>query len=181
MIKITSGYLKNKSFHAPDGLSTRPTSSKVREALFNILGSRIEDSTWLDLFSGSGSIGFEAISRYAKEVTFIENEKNAFFNLKKNIELLDLKNKSKLFKTDSIQYISKTNDSYDFIFIDPPYNSNLYEKSFEILNKKNNLLNDNGLLIHLGLMQSIVWQKDNTVKLQPACLLQEIYADFLPT
>ncbi|MFN8672380.1 MAG: 16S rRNA (guanine(966)-N(2))-methyltransferase RsmD [Candidatus Sericytochromatia bacterium] len=146
MIKITGGKLKGRSFKPPNGMNTRPTSAKVREAIFNILNADVLDSVWLDLFAGSGSISFEAISRGAKEVYAIEQDKQAFTCLKNNVENLALKEVLKIFKTDSITFLNKLDYKFDIIFIDPPYASDLYIKTMGILNKKE-LLNPNGLVL----------------------------------
>lgn len=147
MIKIIAGALKGKTIKAPTGDSTRPTSSKVRESIFSIIGSYIDNSVWLDLFAGSGSVGFEAISRGAKEVTFIEKDAYAYKALIKNVDLIGISEKAKTIRTDSTLFFKKCISSYDFIFIDPPYMSDLYQKVFESLNKKPAILNEDGFLI----------------------------------
>lgn len=147
MIKIIAGALKGKTIKAPSGDSTRPTSSKVRESIFSIIGFHVDDSVWLDLFAGSGSVGFEAISRGAKEVTFIEKDAYAYKALVKNVDLIGISEKAKTIRTDSTLFLKKCVSSYDFIFIDPPYMSDLYKKVFDSLNKNPAILNEDGFLI----------------------------------
>lgn len=147
MIKITGGELKGRLINTNSGLTTRPTGSKIREALFSIIGEKIIDSSFLDLFGGSGIVGIEAISRHALNVTFTELDFLAFNLIKKNIDQLNISEKVNLVKGDSIKFLDKCEKSFDFIFIDPPYNSDLYQKSFSIISKKLSVLNPKGILI----------------------------------
>lgn len=147
MIKITGGELKGRSISSNSGLTTRPTGAKVREALFNIIGNNTEQSKWLDLFGGTGIIGIEAISRKAENVTFTEIDYSAFNLLKKNISNLNITKKCSLIKGDAIKFLANSNDNFDFIFIDPPYASDLYQKAFDLISKKPQILQSEGILI----------------------------------
>jgi len=146
MLKITGGSFKGHSIKTLSGLKTRPTNSKVREAIFNILQTNIINTSWLDLFAGIGSIGIEALSRGAKDVTFIDFDYSAFSCLKQNTSIFE-KEKVKLIKKDSIRFLSDCRESFDIIFLDPPYDSKYYEETFSIINKNTHLLNPNGFFI----------------------------------
>ena len=134
---------------------TRPTSSKVREAIINILGSKLEEASWLDLCSGSGAMACEAIQKGAKRILAIENKRETAKICKKNlidvsntmdhsidIEVICIELISFLRKGPKHKKIEFSNDSkgpdlkFDFVFLDPPYESGLYELSQELLFSK---------------------------------------------
>ena len=116
MIKLTGGTLKGHVIKTIPGNKTRPTSAKVREAIFNIFGNKINNKIWLDLFGGTGSVGMEALSRGIQIAVFVEKEYNAFNCIKNNISILNLVSKSVLVKKDSINYLKDCQESFDFIF-----------------------------------------------------------------
>lgn len=146
MIIITGGKLKSHRIKTLEGLNTRPTSSKVRESIFNIIQFDIEKSTWLDCFSGSGIIGIEALSRGADKVTFVEKNPKAYSIILENIKKLNLSEYSDTYKIDIIKFMKENNTKYDFIYLDPPYQSNYYQEISDIFQNKD-FLNENGILI----------------------------------
>lgn len=118
---IISGKFKSLALTAPKGLSTRPTSSKMREAVFNICQNVIENASILDLFSGSGAIGLEAISRGASQATFVEKDPHALKALKTNIQKLGVTQQTTILPLDVLQALKKLRIPFDLIYIDPPY------------------------------------------------------------
>ena len=154
-MRIISGYLKGKKINLPKDKKTRPLRDLVKESIFNILthsnkiNSKIENALILDLFSGSGSFGLECISRGAKKVFFNENYPEALKILEKNITLLDCKDKVEILDFDCFDlesYINRFSDSFDVVFMDPPFN----EKKINLLLKiliDSKLLKQNGLII----------------------------------
>lgn len=144
-MRITAGKFKNKQIKTIESDLIRPTLSKIRESLFNVLQTEIENTTFLDLFAGSGIVGIEAASRGAKEVIFIEKNPKHYKLLKENLKNIEFKNKT--FLADSINLIEKFNKNYfDIIFSDPPYKTDLNNKILKIISEKN-LLKENGWLI----------------------------------
>ena len=128
-MNITAGIYKGRRIIAPDEKITRPTLSKTRMGIFNslysILGS-FENKTFLDVFGGSGIMGLEALSRGFKGVKVYEINKKSAEIIKKNYSSLGLK--ADLEVGDSIKLLAKTNEFYDVIYIDPPYQSGIYEE-----------------------------------------------------
>lgn len=121
-MRIAGGTLKGRELKSPKGGKTRPTSSKVRESLFNILQNEIEGATFLDLFAGSGSMGIEALSRGAEAATFIEKEKMAATVLRENLKNLGLE--ARLIQADvfaAVPRLVKKGDTFTIIYADPPY------------------------------------------------------------
>ncbi len=128
MLRIISGNAKGRHLKVPAGTRIRPTSDKVRESLFNIIGSdRIRDAALLDLFSGSGAVGIEAISRGARCATFIDNNFSHIRIIKENIKTCGFEKSSTVIFGDVISVLGKftrEGKSYNIVFADPPYNYN---------------------------------------------------------
>lgn len=123
-MRIIAGKYKGKTLFSPKNNLTRPTSSRLRETLFNILQGRIENSIFLELFAGSGAIGFEALSRNASEVYLVENDPSAISCIKKNIDTLEVSSQAQLLSLDVLQalrLLSKKKIEFDLIYADPPY------------------------------------------------------------
>lgn len=146
-MRIIGGILRGKQIIAPKNLPIRPTTDFAKEGLFNILNNRIEfdESTVLDLFSGTGNIALEFASRGAKKVTAIDMHSPCLNFLRDTAKSLKL-NAIFTERADVFKYLDKSNFTYDVIFADPPYE---LENIAEIrdLVFKNNLLNSDGLLI----------------------------------
>lgn len=120
-MRIISGQFKGRLLFAPKGDRTRPTSSLLREAVFNICGD-FTGADVLDVFCGSGAIGLEALSRGARSATFIDNSPQAIQTLSRNLDNLNLK--GVLLKLDALaalKKLAKEEKSFDFIYVDPPY------------------------------------------------------------
>ena len=121
-MRIIAGSLGGRNFIAPKGHKTRPMSEKVRGALFNALGD-IEGLTVLDAFSGSGAIGFEALSRGAKQVTAIDSDKDAQLSICQNITSLGVGEKMQLISASTNVWLRTSKDVFDIVICDPPYNN----------------------------------------------------------
>lgn len=135
---ITGGKYKGRKIQAPDEKITRPTLSKVRQGVFNVLFSELGDfqgKTFLDLFGGSGIMGLEAISRGFEDVVVFEKNPKIAQVLKKNYATLGLNPNLKI--GDSIKLTEKLDRSFDVVYIDPPYYSGVYEEVFNQLRKLN--------------------------------------------
>ena len=126
-IKIISGDMRGKTITFDSSKKIRPTLGRIKETLFNWLGNDLRDLKVLDLFGGSGSLGFEANSRGAK-VTIVEKDKEVFGKIKRNIEQHKMQ-KIDVHNTDAINFIRLVKETYDIIFIDPPYDD------FQLINK----------------------------------------------
>lgn len=135
-LRIIGGKLKGRKLAAFKGQSVRPTSDRVREALFNILLVEWEGKTVLDLFAGTGGLGIESLSRGACRVVFIENHPNAIHVLEKNIAALHLSNCCEVLRCSvekGISLVGKTDWIFDVIFLDPPYVGGLADTSLRLL------------------------------------------------
>jgi 16S rRNA (guanine966-N2)-methyltransferase len=120
-MRVVAGELRGRRIEAPEGGDTRPTTDKVREAIFNALGSLdlVRDATVADLFAGSGALGIEAISRGAAHCTFVERDRSALRVLRENVERLGIGDRTKVVTTDALA-VAATLD-VDLVIADPPY------------------------------------------------------------
>jgi len=124
MIRITGGNFKGRTLKLPKGLKIRPTRSKVREAMFNILGSRVTGARVLDLFAGSGLLGLEALSRGAEQVFFVEQDKTNCRTLKNNVATLVRGPSHPILCNPAhraIRQLSQSGIDFDIVLMDPPY------------------------------------------------------------
>jgi 16S rRNA (guanine(966)-N(2))-methyltransferase RsmD len=139
-MRIVGGSLRGRVLRAPSGMDTRPTSEKVREAIFNILPD-VEGLEVLDLFAGSGALGIEALSRGAQAATFVDKGKPALSALKANLAELGLDDRAKVVAADAVAMAAKHvgQRPWMLVFIDPPYQSDLAIRSATALQ---NLSND---------------------------------------
>ncbi|MBI3604444.1 MAG: 16S rRNA (guanine(966)-N(2))-methyltransferase RsmD [Nitrospirae bacterium] len=145
MIKVTGGFKKGRALcRTPGHHELRPTSGKVKEALFNILGDQIAGADFLDLFAGTGSVGIEALSRGARHCTFVEKDKNHFNLLKKNIDHFQLNASSTLLCLDVFKF-KTPGHLYDIAYIDPPYGAILLEKLLPVLGESD-MIRKSGLI-----------------------------------
>lgn len=120
-MRVVAGELGGRKLVSPEGTSTRPTTDRVREAVFNALGSAgmIDGAVVADLFAGTGAVGIEAISRGAAHCTFVERDRNALRALEENIDTLDLRDRSRVMRSDAMQ--AAVTLDVDIVFADPPY------------------------------------------------------------
>jgi 16S rRNA (guanine966-N2)-methyltransferase len=148
-MRIISGKFKGRLINVPDSKFIRPMTDRVRETLFNLLNNRIDFNgiKVLDIYSGSGALGLECLSRGAKEVHFIENNFSIYKNLRKNLELLNTEDYVKVFKTDALKFADSFSDlNYDLILADPPFfKDDIYKVVDRIL--ANKYLSEDGIMI----------------------------------
>lgn len=148
-MRIIAGEAKGRRINAPVGRETRPTSDRVKESIFNILGDRVPGAKILDLFAGTGNMGLEAISRGAEHCIFIDSSKEAIRIIHENINTLKYQDKCEVYNNDAIaamEILNKRNIKFDIIFLDPPYHKNIITTVLKTLNNTE-ILNHNGLII----------------------------------
>ena len=125
-MRIISGKYRGRKLKSPPSLKTRPTSDRLRETLFNILASRIEGARFLDLCSGSGAVGIEALSRGAAHVTFVDRSRKMYALIETNLDLLNVGDgKTEVVSREALDFLSRNvkheAGPFDVIFFDPPY------------------------------------------------------------
>jgi 16S rRNA (guanine966-N2)-methyltransferase len=136
-MRIISGTSKGRKLVTPKDLSLRPTSDRVKESIFNILRGQTEGRVVLDLFAGTGNLGIEALSRGAKKVIFVEKERRAIRLIQKNLAQFSLREQSEVLPVDAnraIGILKQRGNIMDLIFMDPPYEQGLIERTLRKLN-----------------------------------------------
>ena len=129
-MRVISGAAKGHILTAPKGLDTRPTADRVREAIFSSLFGRIEDASVCDMFAGSGAMGIEALSRGAASCVFIDSDERAVEAIRQNLIKTRLDGYAQTVLGDALGLVSRYGP-FDIVFIDPPYEKNLYEAALE--------------------------------------------------
>lgn len=143
-MKIIQGKHKGTILKGFDIDGTRPTMDRVKESLFAMIQNYIHDSIVLDLFSGSGNLGIEALSMGAKECYFVDKNSIACKTIKEN--LLKVREEGKIFRLDYKEALKTFTTKFDLIFLDPPYDTDYINESIKLISDYN-LLSDNGLII----------------------------------
>ena len=127
-VRIVGGEWRRRLLRFPDSEGLRPTPDRVRETLFNWLGQDLDGLDCLDLFAGSGALGFEAASRGARRVTMVEKSPAVLASLRENAGILHAGSRVEIVRGDAIQYASSTQAKFDLIFLDPPYKQGWIDK-----------------------------------------------------
>lgn len=145
MIRITGGKNSSRLLETPNTTLTKPTMDKVREAVFSALGEKVYGARVLDLFAGSGSYGLEALSRGAKEATFVDSGALAIKTIEQNCANLREENVT-IIKDDVLGFLGQNSQEFDIIFADPPYKLDVYKELVETLIRRN-ILSSNGIIV----------------------------------
>lgn len=148
-MRVISGTARGKKLISLEGLETRPTLDRVKEAVFNILQFDIKNANILDLFSGSGALAIEALSRGASSAVLCDSSNKAIKIINKNLELTKVKDKARVINKDYIETLKILKDEtkkFDIIFLDPPYKSDCVVISIQKI-LQGNLLNKNGIIV----------------------------------
>ena len=145
MIRITGGEFRSRLLETPNTNLTKPTMDRVRAGVFSAIGDSIKGSRVLDLFAGSGSYGYESLSRGASFATFVDSSRDAIKAINKNAENLHVKNFN-TFLGDFSSFLSGNPGNFDIIFVDPPYKLDVYENIVNTL-LSNNILTSGGIIV----------------------------------
>ena len=162
-MRVITGIAKKKPLLTLNENSLRPTTGRVKEAMFSIIQLNIYNANVLDLFSGSFQLGIEALSRGAKCCTFIDSSIKSYKIGIQNLKSTKLEKKAKVLLTDGIKFLRTIKEMYDIIFLDPPYKTDLLEQSLNIVSQK---LNENGIVICEHLKSLKLKEYYNDIRLQ---------------
>lgn len=148
-LSVITGKFKNQKIQQVEDNRTKYTPSKVKNAIFSILESKqpVKNTTFLDLCAGSGQIGLEALSRGASFVTFVDISDKSIKTLKNNVQRLSVSDYVRIYKKDVIRFLKKPPDTYDIIFIDPPFNEVLFHRMTKRLFNTTELVKPGGRII----------------------------------
>ncbi len=143
-MRVITGTARGKVLKTLDGMDVRPTSDKVKESIFNIIQFDIEGSAVLDLFSGSGQLGIEALSRGARSCTFVDSSRNSIEITRENLISTGLIQSARIANMDSIDFLRGTKSTFDLALLDPPYNKGILEKTLPLLEAR---MSSNGIVL----------------------------------
>lgn len=132
-MRVITGSARGRRLKTPDNYDIRPTSDMVKEALFSIIQFDIQGASVLDLFSGSGQLGIEALSRGALKCVFVDKNKESAGITKENVEFTGFAEQSKVVQCDSISYLKTCGEVFDLAFLDPPYEKGLIGQAMVLL------------------------------------------------
>lgn len=135
-MRISGGESKGRKIKPPKHGGVRPTSDKVREALFSILGGKVEEASFLELFAGTGAVGIEALSRGAARAVFVDSSVKSARLISENLEALGYRERAAVVAKDVLQFLKKTAAElgpFDIVFVDPPYHEKVGMEAMELL------------------------------------------------
>ena len=151
-MRVIAGSARRLKLVTPEGNDTRPTQDRIKETLFNIIQIEVPGSVFIDLFSGSGGIGIEALSRGAKKAYFIENAANAYKCILENLKTTHFEDVSTVIKSDVVIGLRNIHEEEaDIIFIDPPYHDDLYQRTIMQLGSMNYVTKNTMIIVEAPL------------------------------
>lgn len=145
-MRVISGTARGIRLKTPDGVLTRPTSDRVKEAVFSIIQFEVQGSRFLDLFGGSGQMGIEALSRGAKSAVIVDGRRDACKLINENLRITRLQDHAKVIQSDYLGYLDRCKETFDLIFLDPPYAEVFLENALKRISEID-ILSDRGIII----------------------------------
>jgi len=145
-MRVITGKARGVTLKTPTGLQTRPTTDRVKEALFSIIQFDIPGAQVLDLFGGTGQLGIEALSRGAKSAVFVDERDDSCSLIKENLRRTQMSQDAKVVRSDYLAYLQRCRGKFDIIFLDPPYAEVFLENSLKLITEID-ILRDSGIIV----------------------------------
>ena len=145
-MRVITGKARGVVLKTPEGLQTRPTSDRVKEAMFSIIQFDLPGTRVLDLFGGTGQLGIEALSRGAASAVFVDAGEPACKLIRENLKRTKLEDQGRVVRSDYLQYLSTTKEKFDIILLDPPYAEVFLENSLKLISEID-ILQSNGIIV----------------------------------
>ena len=145
-MRVITGIARGRKLKEPAGMETRPTTDRVKEGIFSSIQFELEGRRVLDLFGGTGQMGIEAISRGAAHCTFVDLRKDAVAVIRENLSLTGFSQQARVIRGDALAFLSRCRETFDVIFLDPPYDSGLLEKTMELVTTID-IVSENGIIV----------------------------------
>ena len=145
-MRVIAGKVRGISLKTPDGILTRPTADRVKEALFSIIQFDLPGAKVLDLFGGTGQLGIEALSRGASSAVFVDEREEACKLIRENLKRTRFEENARVIRSDYLQFLKKCNDFYDIILLDPPYAEVFLENSLKMITEID-ILQSGGIIV----------------------------------
>ena len=159
-MRVITGKARGIQLKTPDGMQTRPTADRVKEALFSIINFDIPGAQVLDLFGGTGQLGIEALSRGAKSAVFVDQSEQACRLIRENLKRTRLEQDAKVVRSDYMDYLSRCRESYDIIFLDPPYAEVFLENALKRITEIDILRSGGIMVAERPLGKELPWEFD---------------------
>ena len=145
-MRVITGTARGRKLKEPAGMETRPTTDRVKEGIFSSIQFELEGRRVLDLFGGTGQMGIEALSRGAAHCTFVDLRKEAVAIIRENVALTGFADRAQIVQGDALAFLSRCRETFDVIFLDPPYGSGLLEKTMELVGTID-IVSENGIIV----------------------------------
>ena len=145
-MRVITGKARGVVLKTPDGMATRPTTDRVKEALFNIIQFEIPTARVLDLFGGTGQLGIEALSREAKSAVFVDEREDACRLIRENLKRTKLAEFARVIRSDYMAYLRSCKDKFDIVLLDPPYAEVFLENSLKMITEID-ILQSGGIIV----------------------------------
>ena len=159
-MRVITGKARGVQLKTPDGMLTRPTADRVKEALFSVIQFEIPTARVLDLFGGTGQLGIEALSRGAKSAVFVDHQENACRLIKENLRRTRLESDAKVVRSDYMEYLRRCRESFDIIFLDPPYAEVFLENALKCITEIDILQSGGIIVAERPLGKELPWDFD---------------------
>ena len=156
-MRVITGTARGRRLNELKGKETRPTTDRVKEGIFNIIQFDIEGRRVLDLFGGTGQLGIECLSRGAAHATFVDARTDAVKLIRENLALTALANRATVLTADYATVLSGAVEKYDLVFLDPPYETKLLERSLELISQFD-ILREHGIIICESSLEKVLPQ-----------------------
>ena len=163
-MRVITGKARGVQLKTPDGLATRPTADRVKEALFSIIQFDIPGAKVLDLFGGTGQLGIEALSRGAKSATFVDAGEPACRLIKENLKRTRLEADGKVVRSDYMEFLNRCREQYNIIFLDPPYAEVFLENALKCITEIDILQSGGIIVAERPLGKELPWEFEGFIR-----------------
>lgn len=157
-MRVITGKARGVNLKTPEGLTTRPTADRVKEALFSVIHFDVPGANVLDLFGGTGQLGIEALSRGAHHALFVDENDKACLLIKENLRRCKLEQQGRVVRSDYLAYLRSCKESYDIIFLDPPYAEVFLENALKCITEIDILRSGGIIVCERPLDKELPWQ-----------------------
>jgi len=157
-MRVITGKARGVQLKTPDGILTRPTADRVKEALFSIINFDIPGAKVLDLFGGTGQLGIEALSRGAVSAVFVDAREDSCRLIRENLKRTKLEKDAKVIRSDYLDYLNRCREQYNIIFLDPPYAEEFLENSIKRITEIDILQSDGIIVAERPLGKELPWE-----------------------
>ena len=159
-MRVITGKARGVQLKTPDGMLTRPTTDRVKEALFSIIQFEIPTARVLDLFGGTGQLGIEALSRGAKSAVFVDQREDACRLIRENLKRTRLEQDAKVVRSDYLDYLKRCKETFDIIFLDPPYAEVFLENALKCITEIDILQSGGIIVAERPIGKELPWEFD---------------------